>query len=234
VSDWDRGLFVGRSSDAIVDAATRLLDLMAQPEDAGLLGPLVIDEILIRLLRSSIGARVAQIGEAKSGVRRIAEAVSWIREHFAQPVTVNEMAASVRMSASSFHQRFKAVTSMSPLQYSEDDPSPRGASADTVSIDGRDCRQRSRRVSESVAVQPGVQPLLRKRADQGCRPAAQRGVGPNRAIDGFSSRRRIASRVSPTTGTSSSSGHLAQSVTFVPDSGHFWPGRMRPAKEDPP
>jgi transcriptional regulator GlxA family with amidase domain len=117
VSDWDRGLFVGRSSDAIVDAATRLLDLMAQPEDAGLLGPLVIDEILIRLLRSSIGARVAQIGEAKSGVRRIAEAVSWIREHFAQPVTVNEMAASVRMSASSFHQRFKAVTSMSPLQY---------------------------------------------------------------------------------------------------------------------
>ena len=27
------------------------------------------------------------------------------------------MAASVRMSASSFHPRFKAVTSMSPLQY---------------------------------------------------------------------------------------------------------------------
>jgi AraC-like DNA-binding protein len=113
----DRGLFVGRSSDAIVDAVTRLLDLMAQPEDADLLGPLVVDEILIRLLRSSIGARVAQIGQPKSGVRRIAEAVSWIREHFAQPVTVHEMAASVRMSASSFHQRFKAVTSMSPLQY---------------------------------------------------------------------------------------------------------------------
>jgi AraC-like DNA-binding protein len=32
----------------------------------------------------------------------------------AQRVTVEEMAASVRMSASSFHQRFKAVTSMSP------------------------------------------------------------------------------------------------------------------------
>ena len=45
------------------------------------------------------------------------EAVSWIRTHFAQPVTVEEMAASVHMSASSFHQRFKAVASMSPLQY---------------------------------------------------------------------------------------------------------------------
>jgi AraC-like DNA-binding protein len=43
--------------------------------------------------------------------------VSWIRAHFAQPVTVDEMAASVSMRTSSFHQRFKVVTSMSPLQY---------------------------------------------------------------------------------------------------------------------
>jgi AraC-like DNA-binding protein len=43
--------------------------------------------------------------------------VCWIREHFAQPVTVQEMAAAVDMSASSFHERFKAVTSLSPLQY---------------------------------------------------------------------------------------------------------------------
>ena len=47
----------------------------------------------------------------------MADALTWIRTHFAQPVTVEEMAASVHMSASSFHQRFKAVTSMSPLQY---------------------------------------------------------------------------------------------------------------------
>jgi AraC-like DNA-binding protein len=113
----DRGLYVGRATDGIVDAVTRLLELMAQPEEAELLGPLAVDEILIRLLRTSIGARVAQIGQPESGVHRIAEAVSWIREHFAQPVTVKEMGASVRMSASSFHQRFKAVTSMSPLQY---------------------------------------------------------------------------------------------------------------------
>ena len=112
-----RGLYVGRANDDIIDAATRLLDLMAQPEEADLLGPLVVDEILVRLLRTPIGNRVAQIGHAKSGVQRMAEAVTWIRAHFAQPVTVEEMAASVRMSASSFHQRFKAVTSLSPLQY---------------------------------------------------------------------------------------------------------------------
>jgi AraC-like DNA-binding protein len=111
------GLYVGRTTDEIVEASTRLLDLMARPEEADLLGPLVLDEILIRLLRTSIGPRVALIGEPKSGVHRIGRAISWIRTHFAQPVTVEEMAASVDMNASSFHQRFKAVTTMSPLQY---------------------------------------------------------------------------------------------------------------------
>lgn len=113
----DRGLYAGRASDAVVEAVARLLDLMAQPEDADLLAPLVVDEILIRLLRSPIGSRLAQIGHPKSGVQRVAEAAAWIQAHFAQPITVDEMAASVHMSASSFHQRFKAVTTMSPLQY---------------------------------------------------------------------------------------------------------------------
>ena len=113
----NRGLYVGHATDAIIDAVARLLELVAQAEDVDLLGPLVVDEILIRLLRTPIGARVAQIGEPRSGVHRVGEAVTWIRAHFAQPVTVEEMAASINMSASSFHQRFKAVTSMSPLQY---------------------------------------------------------------------------------------------------------------------
>jgi AraC-like DNA-binding protein len=112
-----RGLYVGHSTDGLVDAVTRLLDLMADPEEAEMLGPLVVDEIVIRLLRTAVGPRVAQIGQPKSGVQRIGDAVGWIREHFAQPVTVDEMAASVHMSASTFHERFKAVTSLSPLQY---------------------------------------------------------------------------------------------------------------------
>ena len=68
----NRGLYVGHTTDAIIDAVTRLLDLMARAEDADLLGPLVVDEIVIRLLRTSIGARVAQIGAPKSGVHRVA------------------------------------------------------------------------------------------------------------------------------------------------------------------
>jgi hypothetical protein len=54
---------------SIVNAATRLIELMAQLGEAELLAPLVIDEILIRLLRSTIGAREAQIGLTESSVR---------------------------------------------------------------------------------------------------------------------------------------------------------------------
>jgi AraC-like DNA-binding protein len=112
-----RGVFVGQATTAIVDAAGRLMELMAQPGDTGLLAPLVVDEILIRLLQSSIGPRVAQIGQKESDVQRVAKALSWIREHFAQPMAIEALADLAHMSVSSFHQHFKAVTSMSPLQY---------------------------------------------------------------------------------------------------------------------
>lgn len=109
--------YVGKTTTGIVDAVTRLLNLLTRPEEADLLGPLVIDEILIRLLQTPIGVRVAQIGKPTSGVRRIAQAVTWIRTHFAQSVTVAQVAASVSMSESSLYEQFKAVTSLSPLQY---------------------------------------------------------------------------------------------------------------------
>lgn len=113
----NRGVYVGQADADIVGAAIRLLELMADYRDAELIAPLVVDEILIRLLRSPLGSRVAQIGLAESGVHRVAKAVNWVRSNFDKPITVEELAEMVHMSASSFHQHFKAVTSMSPLQY---------------------------------------------------------------------------------------------------------------------
>ncbi len=112
-----RSLYVGDADGKIIDAATRLLELMAQPVDAELLAPLVRDEILIRLLRSPLGSRVAQIGQAGSSVQRIGNAVSWLRANFDQPANIEQLAKLVNMSVTSFHRQFKAVTGMSPLQY---------------------------------------------------------------------------------------------------------------------
>jgi len=116
-SQESRPLYIGQTDKQLVNAAIRLLELMAQPEDAELIAPLVIDEILIRLLRSPIGSRVAQIGRAESSLSRVGKAVTWLRANFDQPIDLDDLAKLSNMSVSAFHRQFKAVTSMSPLQY---------------------------------------------------------------------------------------------------------------------
>ncbi len=112
-----QSLYVGEPDPYLIDAATRLVELMAQPDDAQLLAPLVRDEILIRLLRSPMGPRVAEIGRAGSSVQRVANAVTWLRTNFDQAANIEELATLVNMSVTSFHRQFRAVTGMSPLQY---------------------------------------------------------------------------------------------------------------------
>jgi transcriptional regulator GlxA family with amidase domain len=97
----DRRLYVEDSSGAIIDAFTWLLDLMTEPADSALLAPLVGDEILIRLLRSPAGARLAQIGRADSGLRHVAPAVAWMRHNFADQLSVDQLARLANMSVSS-------------------------------------------------------------------------------------------------------------------------------------
>lgn len=109
--------YLTQANESILDAVARLIELMADPVEAKLLAPLVMDEIFIRLLRSPLGGRLAQIGYAKSEVHRVAKAVSWIRNNFSQPMKVDELAELAHMSASSLHKHFKSVTAMSPVQY---------------------------------------------------------------------------------------------------------------------
>ena len=112
-----RAVYVAPLDASVVNAATRLVECLAQPGDTELLAPLAVEEISIRPLRSRIGARVAQMGLAESSVHRVAKAISWMRANFSQPMKVEELAELVHMSVSSFHEHFKSVTSMSPLQY---------------------------------------------------------------------------------------------------------------------
>ena len=112
-----RALYVADADAHIIDAAARLVELIEQPVEAELLAPLRRDEILIRLLRSPMGSRVAHIGQAGSSMQRIANAVSWLRTNFDQPANIEDLAKLVNMSVTSFHRQFKAITGMSPLQY---------------------------------------------------------------------------------------------------------------------
>jgi AraC-like DNA-binding protein len=112
-----QAICVDQADAHVLNAVVRLLGLASQPGDAELLAPIVIDEILIRLLRSPLGVRVALIGQEGSKLHQVSKAVSWVRAHFDKALDVGRLAAMVHMSPSSFHQHFKAVTSLSPLQY---------------------------------------------------------------------------------------------------------------------
>jgi AraC-like DNA-binding protein len=112
-----RAIYVSPLAGGIINATIRLMECLGKPGDAELLAPLITEEILIRLLRSPIGIRVAQMGFAESSVQRVEKAISWLRANFSQPMKVEDLADLVHMSMSSFHEHFKSVTSMSPLHY---------------------------------------------------------------------------------------------------------------------
>jgi AraC-like DNA-binding protein len=112
-----RGVHVGPAEPKIVAAAIRLLEAMADPIDAELLGPAAVEEIIVRLLRTSMGSRLAQIGDVNSELQRMADAVAWLAENFAEPMNVRDLAKRVNLSVSSFHHHFKRVTALSPVQY---------------------------------------------------------------------------------------------------------------------
>jgi AraC-like DNA-binding protein len=112
-----RGLYLSRTSDAMLDAVIRLMRLLDTPADAAALAPLAMQEILYRLLKSEEGERLARIGRSESHAHRIARVIGWLKAHFSETLRIERLAGEAHMSVSSLHHHFRAVTAMSPLQY---------------------------------------------------------------------------------------------------------------------
>ncbi|MCY1057522.1 AraC family transcriptional regulator [Nannocystis sp. SCPEA4] len=112
-----RGLFLSEMTAAMHDAVLRLVRLLDTPEDIAPLAPLAVRELMYRLLKGDEGWRLRQIAAGDGQARRIARAIGWLKQHFAEPLRIDEFARELHMSPSSLHHHFKAVTAMSPLQY---------------------------------------------------------------------------------------------------------------------
>jgi AraC-like DNA-binding protein len=111
------GIAVSDASAALIDAIGRLLALLDAPDDAAALAAGVEREVLWRILTGPQGPTVRQIGLADSRLAHLARAIRWIRGHYSETLRVEELAALATMSASSFHRHFRAVTSMTPIQF---------------------------------------------------------------------------------------------------------------------
>jgi AraC-like DNA-binding protein len=101
----------------LLDAAARMLRLLDQPGDAPVLAPLFSQEMLWRLLAGPLADTVRQIGLADSELSHVSRAIAWIRNNYAEPMRIDDLARLSGLSASAFHRHFRAVTAMSPLQF---------------------------------------------------------------------------------------------------------------------
>jgi AraC-like DNA-binding protein len=112
-----RAIAVTPVEPALLEAVTRLVTLLDSPRDTAALAPLVLREITYRLLTGPQGARLVQIASAGAPAHRIASAIRWLKNHYADPLRIESLARHARMSPSALHLHFKGVTAMSPLQY---------------------------------------------------------------------------------------------------------------------
>lgn len=115
--DSHRGLFVSEMNTLLLDAVLRLVRLLDTPNDVPILGPLVIREIFYRVLQDEQGDSVKQIAMIGSHAQRISKVIHLIKQDFALPLRIEELALTANMSSSSLHHHFKQVTRLSPLQY---------------------------------------------------------------------------------------------------------------------
>jgi len=113
----NRGMATGKVTPPLMNAFLRLIDLLDDEQDIPILAPVIQREIIYRLLVGDLGARLRQIAASGSQSQQIARAIEWIKGNFSKPLKIDDLADQARMSTSTFHHHFRAMTALSPLQY---------------------------------------------------------------------------------------------------------------------
>lgn len=117
VSSASPAMVTGEITAELLSACCRLIDLLTNPHDIPFLGGLIQREIIYRLLCGPEGARLRAIATSGDQSHRTARAISWIRDNYAKPVRVDDLAQIAGMGISTLHHHFRVLTHMSPLQY---------------------------------------------------------------------------------------------------------------------
>jgi AraC-like DNA-binding protein len=112
-----RGVFVTDFQGPLADCALRLVRLLDTPQAIPTLYPIIMREICYWLLTGPHGGEVARMTLANGPSQRVINAMHTLRTRFTEAIRVEELASIAQMSPSAFHRQFKALTSMTPLQY---------------------------------------------------------------------------------------------------------------------
>jgi AraC-like DNA-binding protein len=112
-----RGVFVTDFDGPLAECVLRMVRLLDTPKAIPMLAPMIMREICYWLLTGPHGSEVAKVVLANSHVQRVINAIHALRNQFTETVRIEDLAAIAQMSPSAFHRQFKALTSMTPLQY---------------------------------------------------------------------------------------------------------------------
>lgn len=111
------GAYVEESDRELQETFLRLLRLLRKPKDIPALSRLLKQEIIYRLITANSGDVLYHTVLSHYQEKGVNEAIQWIKQNYAQPMSIEQLAKKVSMSVSTLHHRFKATTVMSPLQY---------------------------------------------------------------------------------------------------------------------
>ncbi len=103
--------------DMMLNTCLRLMTALCDGTEAKILGPLIYEELIYRVLTSEKGHVLFSLAGMESQYARIAKALNIVHENYHGLLTVQELANEANMSISAFHQAFRSVTLESPLQY---------------------------------------------------------------------------------------------------------------------
>jgi AraC-like DNA-binding protein len=112
-----QGIYSTELDVQLSETTVRLLECLGDPGEARILGPQIVREITYRVLCGQQGGALRAAAALHSRFGQVSRTVQRIHAEYARDLTVEELAETAGMSASAFHQNFKAVTSTSPLQY---------------------------------------------------------------------------------------------------------------------
>jgi AraC-like DNA-binding protein len=112
-----RGVAIGQAPAGLLNACSRLIELLDTPEDIPFLSHLIQREIIYHILKTPQGARLRTIATTGDLSNRTARAITWLKDNYAKRLHMEELAGVARMGVSTLHHQFRALTAMSPLQY---------------------------------------------------------------------------------------------------------------------
>jgi AraC-like DNA-binding protein len=105
------------ADSALINTIDRFISCIEDPLEAELIGPSILKELHLRVLRASHGGMFRQMMTSNSAASNISRAIKHMRDGYRAKLLIAELANEVGMSESSFYQKFREITGTTPHQY---------------------------------------------------------------------------------------------------------------------